>query len=920
MNARPDRPTASSILPPRREPSPMTFADALSAMARAPFCRNSFARDFAAATGLGAATLEKLKTGGWNRSPLRDGILLAGRFWAAAAEPGEAAMRLRGMQGSLDRDPGLRKTAPSIVVASDGALVAAWHPATDETCFFAFADLGRNFEFLLPAMGRDRLPIVAGNPADARAATRIARLHAALLAANPDWRHGAARQALDRFVVRLVLVLFLQSSGAIAGDRVTRLLAACSPQRPSEAGEMLSQLLAALATPRDGRAELPDWTRELPEAGVGFFDRKLRIPAFDAVALHVLRDACRFDWTAIDPQVFGSLLQSLASSDLRADMGMHYTSPGNILKLLGPLLLDGIDEALQAAWNSPSALRRLLARLSGIRLLDPACGSGNFLVVAYRELRDREVRILGRLAALGGARKTPPVSRIRLGNFRGIEIAGFAAETARVALMIAACQADARFVVAFGGTGPTAPSVPRIVHGNALRLDWNRICPAPLRRGETFIAGNPPFRGFKYQSRAQKADLASVFRGELKSYAGLDLVTAWLFKASRHVRGRRAAAAFVLTNSACQGRSVPMLWPHVLKDGIEIGFARPNFPWSNEAAANATVTCSIVGLRNASDEPKFLFDGELRRPVRHVNAYLLDAPEVIVASRRTSLFGLPAMTLGSIPYDAGNLILTPAEKREAAAADPRITRYLRILMGSQEVVRGTRRYGLLIPDDELEDALAISEIARRVDRVRAFRLASSDAGTRALAARPHRFREHAASIRHAFLVPRVTSENRPYLPVDWVGPDVISTDRNMVLHDAPDWCLALVASRMHRVWIDAVCAKLEMRFSYSSALGWNTFPVPALSERAREALSGTARRILRARYNHWPASIADLYAPDAMPRDLAEAHRHNDEFLETLYAGRPFRSDAERLDHLFQRYARAVALPAPALHHAKKDD
>ena len=539
--------------------------------------------------------------------------------------------------------------------------------------------------------------------------------------------------------------------------------------------------------------------------------------------------------------------------------------------------------------------------MSAIRVFDPACGSGNFLVVAYRELRAREIRILRRLGDLEGQTQIQMWSQIPITNFYGIEITDFSAETAKLAMFIAEYQANTTFDEAFGRKPAALPlkGGANIRNENALRISWDDVC-SPMKGGEVFIAGNPPFLGSTYQSKDQKADLAKVFDGHVKSYAAFDFVAAWFFKASGYIRNTKARAAFVSTNSICQGYSVAALWPHILKDELEIFFANKDFKWRNNAAANAAVICSVIGIRPKVRDRKRLFDDGVSTDADNINPYLANAPTVYVEGIRKGLFGLPQMDYGNKPVEGGHLIIDHAEKTTLERENPDAAKFLRPFMGSQEVTKGFQRYCFWITAENLAQARLIPEI----EKVRA---ESTDAYVREkLLPLSYRFKQVFEARNHMFIVPRHTGENRRYLPCERVSSEVICSDAAMALYDAPDWSFAIFSSRLHMVWIAAVCGKIKSDYRYSNTLGWNTFPVPVFTGSQLEALSLSARTILKTRYKHHPATIADLYDPEKMPEDLREAHRANDELLESMYIGRPFKTDTERLEHLFKLYAAKV--------------
>lgn len=499
-------------------------------------------------------------------------------------------------------------------------------------------------------------------------------------------------------------------------------------------------------------------------------------------------------------------------------------------------------------------------------------------------------------------------SAIPITHFHGIEITDFAAETAKLALFIAEYQANARLGEVFGRMPASLPlrEAAPIVCGNALRLDWDEVCPPPGDGEEVFIAGNPPFLGKAQQDAGHKTDKDHLYADIDVNYKSFDYVVGWLYKAGIYISRHAARAAFVSTNSIVQGDAASTIWPHILGRDCEIYFAHRSFKWSNSASGNAAVMCVIVGLRVKSTAGKTVFEGNCKAAVVHINNYLLDMPNIHVCRADVSLFELPDMQFGNMPYDAGHLILSPEEHARLASDHSEAAPFLRRLMGSQEIVKGIERYCLWIEDDRLHEAMAIPGIAARVEATRQARLNMKDLAGRTLARKPHQFREHYAPKSHAILIPCVTSERRPYLPVDRVGADVISSNLNQVLYDAPDWCIALIASRLHLVWIGTVCGRLESRFRYSNTLGWNTFPVPSFTDAQKEQLSASARSILKTRYAHFPKTIAELYDPEKMPDDLRAVHKANDDLLEAMYMGRPFRNDTERLEKLFKLYAARV--------------
>jgi hypothetical protein len=885
--------------------NPAEIFEALATLATKPYDPIEFPFEFAAATDNNPATIAKLRNGSFNKSDLPGGVLMNQKFHFAPAMPGMAAVTL----DLLRSNKRSAKHKPAILIATDGVEIAAEHRKSGDTFHGPFTELGDRFGFFLPAAGKERYRAAEENPVDVKVAGKLAKLYDALIRRNPDWAAEDRRHDMNQLMTRLIFCLFAEDVGIFPEDQFSRLIFTHAGDKGEGMREVLISAFTAMNTPKPDRAALPAWTREFEYVNGGLFAGAIDAPMFDAPSARYLRDVSAEDWKGINPDIFGSMIQSVANAELRSELGMHYTSVPNIMKVLGPLFLDELNAEIDKAWDRERALRQVLDRISKIRVFDPACGSGNFLVVAYRALREREITVLTRLAELTGGTQTEMWSVVPIRNFYGIELTDFAVETAKLALFIAEYQANTRFKEAFGRKPADLPlrDAANVVCGNALRVNWERVCPVPEDGGEVFIAGNPPFLGDNSRSDEQNADMDYVLADHLPAHRRIDFVSCWVFKAANYIRGRNARSALVSTNSICQGQSVGALWPYVLTGGVEIGFAHTSFKWRNNASANATVMCVIVGLRNTSIMPKKLFDGAHEVQVGNINAYLLYGPDLFIEQETRSIFGLPYMEYGNKPTDGGYLLLSPDERDDLLHSYPESAQFIRRFMGSDETIKGTFRYCLWVADDQAEEASKIPPLKSRFDSVAAFRAASKAAQTRPAAAYPHRFRQAQNwAATSQILIPIHSSENRQFLPVDRQSPDVIASNACLALYDAPDWCLSLIASSLHIVWIGTVCGKLETRFRYSNTLGWNTFPVPKFTDDQLAALTKSAMAILRCRLTHHPKTIADLYDPDKMPDDLRAAHKANDDLLESMYIGRPFRNDTERLEHLFKLYAARV--------------
>ena len=648
-------------------------------------------------------------------------------------------------------------------------------------------------------------------------------------------------------------------------------------------------------------------------------------------------------WREINPDIFGSMIQAVADDEERGALGMHYTSVPNILKVLNPLFLDDLRAQLADAGDNKIKLFNLRKRMARIRVFDPACGSGNFLVIAYKQMRAIEAAINQRRGEVHLG------SEIPLTNFRGIELRDFPAEIARLALIIAEFQCD---VLYRGQKDALAEFLPLdaqnwIVCGNALRLDWLSICPptgtgvklvandlfdTPLNQteidfenegGETYICSNPPYLGNTWQTAEQKADIRNVVAGRTNSTGFLDYVAGWFIKAADWIAKSQGGAAFVSTNSICQGQSVPILWPILFGAGCDITFAYTSFKWANLASHNAGVTVAVIGIGIPSGELRRLFehsdDGSVvLRQGSSITPYLTIGSRVIVEKKKEPLAGLGIMEFGNKPSDGGHLLLDRDQLNLLGLTPAQSARFIRRIFGSDDFINGGLRFCIWIENENLAEAQTISVLSERIDAVRKVRTASPDKGANALARRAHQLKLMRIGRQHTIVVPSVSSERRPFLPSGIVDNQTTLTNLAFGLYDAPLWNMALIASRLHLVWIATVCGKLETRYRYSNTLGWNTFPVPLLTDQNKADLTACAENILLAREAHFPATIGDLYDPDNMPENLRRAHERNDEVLERIYIGRRFKNDTERLEKLFEMYTKMTAAQSKTAPKARK--
>lgn len=901
--------------------------EAISALAEQKFDPDEFPYAFLQAFGNKETTLKRLRKGDSNKSDL-GGILQTNNIHIAVAASGEVTKTM----ASLKASPATAKAKAKFVLSTDGETFEAEDLTSGEIVACSYADFPDHFGFFLPLAGITTVQQVRESSFDIRATSRLNRLYVELRKDNASLDTVERRLDMNHFMARLIFCFFAEDTDIFPGGRLfTSTIERMSARDSSNTHEVIGNIFLTLNTRLDERevVGIPRWAEAFPYVNGGLFSGSLEVPKFSKIARSYLLHIGNLDWTKINPDIFGSMIQAVAEDEERGELGMHYTSVPNILKVLNPLFLDDLRHQLAEAGTNARMLLNLRKRISRIRIFDPACGSGNFLVIAYKEMRAIEAEVNKQR----GERDHP--SEIPLTNFRGIELRDFPAEIARLALIIAEYQCD---VLYRGQKLALAEFLPLeadnwITCGNALRLDWLSICPptgtgvklvaddlfsTPLDQvqidfenegGETYICGNPQFKGARKQSKAQKQDMAIVFGGG-NEFKDCDYVTAWYIKAARFIRECEATFAFVSTSSISEGEQVAHLWSRLYADGCHIVFAHQGFKWRNNAAHNAVVQCVIIGVARSKPARCALYDGETRRDVECISPYLIAGAEMYVRSHEQPISAqLHPMVMGSMARDGGNLILTQEESSALYGKYPSARPLLRTLLGTQELIHVRNRQCLWIEDEHLRRAECIPEIFDRIQKVRSFRTESSAKTTKGYAAIPHKFAQRAHKDTVAMIVSATSSEEREYIPTDLLDENSIITNAAYAVYEPALWELAIVASTLHRAWISTVCGKLETRLRYSSTLGWHSFPIPTLTDKNMLDLARCAEDILLAREVHFPATIADLYDPLNMPADLREAHERNDEVLERIYIGRRFRNDTERLEKLFDLYIKMTNGP-----------
>ncbi|NLO71383.1 MAG: class I SAM-dependent DNA methyltransferase [Porphyromonadaceae bacterium] len=861
---------------------------------------HDFIFDFLLAYGISKTSVTRLKKGDFNMSKFPGEVLYKGKIFFKNADSENLLYEVEG----LAKDERILKQNPRFVLLTDNKTFAARDLKLQYNKEFALEELPRHFEFFLPLIGGEIYKQSNNNEADRNAAYELAKLYDILIEDNPALKEGHTH-LLNVFLARVLFCFFAEDTGIFAPGIFTNALRLHTKEDGADVHVLLNDLFRKLDSKTDNH---PAYVQHFPYVNGGLFRQIIDAPMFSRKSRNILLNCSELDWSEINPDIFGSMIQAVADPEERSDLGMHYTSVENILKLIRPLFLDELYAEFEKNNDNDKALRRLINRMGKIKFFDPACGSGNFLIITYKELRLLEIKIIQRLIELDAERRGELqfyYTQIALSQFYGIEIKDFAHEIAMLSLWLAEHQMNMVFENELPEWGKSIPILPlkqagHIVCANAATKAWEEVCPRN-EDDEIYLIGNPPYLGARMQDKSQKEDIENTLKG-IKGYNNLDYISIWFYKGAKYIQDYNAKLAFVSTNSICQGQQVSLIWSNILDDNIEINFAHTSFKWTNNAIGNAGVTVIIVGLRNSTaNSPKYLFSNNIRKEVKNINAYLLDSSNIYIASRSKPLSNFPEMNFGNMANDGGNLLLN-AEEKEQLVKNRDAINFIKNFQGSYEFLNGINRYCLWIEDNEVKKAKSIKPIEERIEKTKKHRNNSTREATRKLALEPFRFGEIRHKDTDSIIIPRVSSERREYIPIGFLTSDTIIADSAMAIYDAQPWLFGILHSKMHMVWVDAVGGKLKTDYRYSAKLCYNTFPFPPITEKQKYTINHYVFSVLDERARFPQKTMAWLYNPETMPAGLRQAHRELDQAIERCYRLAPFSGDAERLEYLFRLY------------------
>ena len=848
--------------------------------------------------GYGDASLQRVRDGRDNKSRDPNTILIKDKFVYCPFNKGtEPLATLQALRNNAS----ITRHNPRLYITSDGTSLIAYDPKDEDYYEGALETLWRDFEFFKPLAGIEKFRNYEEAEADVKTAELMAKLYDDICRYN-DFRDPEVSHCINVFMSRLLFCFFAEDTGLFKQDQFTKTIEDNTAIDGSDLAEFIDRIFVILSTDDNQREQQTNIIiSDFPYVNGGLFSERYTIPQLSRRARLLMIQCVKFQWSEINPDIFGSMTQAIVSPEDRAELGIHYTSVPNIMKVIQPLFLDDLVAEYLRSRNDAKALNALLVRMGKIKFFDPACGSGNFLIISYKRVRELEIEIWKRLFELQAT--AIPFTNIQLTQFYGIEIDEYACDTAKLSLWLAEHQMNNMFREELGTAPNPLPLRPsgHVVCGNACTLNWDAVCPHS-KDEEVYVMGNPPYLGTRNQEAWHKSDMNFTF-GNVQ-HGMLDYIGCWFYNGARYMLGTtRTRVAFVSTNSITQGIQVQMMWNPIFAMGMEIQFAHKTFTWSNNAKNKAAVFCVIIGYGPSNrNVEKLIYDEDVRMSVGSISPTLSEQSFSGVQTQSTSICGLRPILKGSLPADENNLTVYPSDKETLLNNHPEIAPIIKRFIGSQEYLRSEERYCLWVTEQYKDLAYSIPELRKRFELVSIMRRKSKKAATQRLASVPYRFAEDRYKPAPAILIPVVSSQRREYIPIGFVPQDTVVYYSSFAVYDADLFDFAVLTSKMHNVWMRATAGRLKSDFRYSATLCYNTFPFPKISNTQKEVLGNLAKEILLVRAEHTEMTLGDMYNPENFPDDLRAAHHALDLAVEHCYRDKPFESDEERLEFLFKQY------------------
>ena len=854
--------------------------------------KQTFIYDLLLAYNFPKATISRLKNGDLNLSQDPTEIHLKKKLF---------------FKYSIDKDPHIvidelsnrkdvKQANPRFIIVTNFDFFLSLDTKTKDTLDIPVGELDKNFDFYFPWIGKEKIKLQNESLVDIKAAAKMGQLYDSIIQENKNSIYSKQnRHELNIFFARLLFCLFSEDTGIFKDAIFTNYLASHTSEDGSDLKKYLQEVFLTLNTKNNSAKS--KYLQDFPYVNGGLFKDDTEIPNFSRKSREIIIEAGQLDWGDINPDIFGSMVQAISEPEERSNYGVHYTSVTNILKVINPLFMDELNRDFDD-WQTEKNLEKILDKIYHIKIFDPACGSGNFLIISYKQLCNLEIKIFEELQSVNPSKWKIASPGIQLNQFYGITLNDFDAEIAKLSLWLSQHQMNIKFKEVFGDLPPTLPlsETGNILCGNSTRISWDSFCKKD--KDNVYILGNPPYLGFSLQNSEQKEDIKLNLGGTSK----LDYISIWFLKASSYIQNTNFKFAFVTTNSINQGEQISLLWPSIFKMNLELYFAYTSFKWTNNAVKNAAVSCNIIGIASTANNKKFIYTENIRREVNSISPYLTANSNSYVTKRSTPLSNFPIMMLGDMAKDGGNLVLSKEEKNILLNTSPQAKKYIKRFIGAIDLIRGEERWCLWISEEDFDDATRIPFIKDRFNKVSKSRLASKKVATQEYANKPYRFVEIRYRNSPSILIPTTSSELREYIPIGFIDQDSIVTAPNQAIYDPPTYLFAVVSSKMHMVWVKAVGGKLKNDIRYSSVLCYNTFPFPDLSPNQKNILEESVHNLLDVREKYSNLTLSELYDKQQMPDDLKLAHKQIDTLVESCYRKELFISDEERLEYLFKMY------------------
>lgn len=860
--------------------------------------REEFIYELLNAYGKPKASISRLKNGTYNLSKNANEVLWKKEVFFKYTSSGN----LHSTIDALRNDDLVKRHKPRFLIVTDFDLLLAIDTKTQETLDINLNLLDKSFDFFLPWANMEKTQNQDENPADVKAAEKMAKLYDEILKDNLTNSKNDIHR-LNVFLTRLLFCFFAEDTNIFPKNSFTNSVNSHTQHDGSDLKDYLNTLFEALNNP--DREGFPEYLKSFPYVNGGLFTQEIYVPNFSRRSRSMIIESGELDWSSINPDIFGSMFQAVVHTEQRAEMGMHYTSVPNILKLIDPLFMNELREEFIRSIDSEAKLEQLLYRLENIKIFDPACGSGNFLIIAYKELRKLEMQVLKRLKEISKVNKGLRFSNISLSQFYGIELDDFAHEIAILSLWLAEHQMNINFKELFGAVFAALPLKKggNIVCNNATQIDWEDVCPT-ANQAEIYVLGNPPYKGARRQEDYHKEDIQNVFENsDVKNYKNLDYISCWFYKGVRYINSK-SKMAFVSTSSICQGEQVGILWQELIKNA-EINFAVQPFKWSNNAKKNAAVYCVIVGLSKNNNQ-KWLFSNSTAHSVENISPYLIEGANTVVEKRNSPLSKLPKMGIGNKPVDGGNYLFNESEKNAFILDEPKSEKLFFKWYGAEEFLGDKKRWCLLAKDITDDELVTLPKTKELILKVQQSRLASDSKPTIKLAETPKKFHVENFPKNNYMVIPKVSSSENMYIPVGIFEPNMISSDLLNVIDSNDPIVFGLVSSKLHMIWVNYISGRFGNSYRYSSSICYNTFPVPLLNNSQAEIISKCVYELLATRQNYTEKTLSEIYSKQ-MPQDLYQAHQNLDIAVEGCYAIKKSFTEEEKLERLFNLYTEMIS-------------